>query len=77
MITISINQVPTYLVFIKSTFYARIRTLNKVPPSVTVLMCEKSKFKSALRKYLKKHFFHSADEFLCVNMICDIFVKCF
>jgi len=47
----------------KNTIYAGIRTFNSSLPSVTVFMCDKTKFKAAFRKYLNKHSSYSVDEF--------------
>ena len=49
--------------FQKSTFYAGIKLFNSLPPSVTILKNEESKFRAALRKYLHTHSFYFVDEF--------------
>jgi len=41
-----------FFIFQKSTFYAGIKIVNSLPPSVTILKNDKAKFKVALRKYL-------------------------
>ena len=43
--------------FQKSTFYAGIKILNSLPPSVAILKNDEAKFKVALRKYLNGQFF--------------------
>jgi hypothetical protein len=77
MSTIFIYQMPTYLVFKKSTFYTGIRILKILPCILTILKNEKAKFKVALRKYLNTHSFYSVDEFLMYKdapQYC--FIKC-
>jgi len=49
--------------FQTSTFYASIKIFNILPPSVTILKNDRTKFKAALRKYLHTHSFYSADVF--------------
>jgi hypothetical protein len=44
--------------FQKSTFYAGIRILNRLPLSLISLKNEKTKFKVAIRKYLNTHCFY-------------------
>jgi hypothetical protein len=61
--TTCIDQMPTYLVFKKSTFYAGIRIFNRLPLSLISFKNEKTKFKVALRKYLNTHSFYSVDEY--------------
>ena len=61
------GQMPTYLVFKKSTFFAVIKMFNNLPPSVTILKKDKAKFKAALRKYLHTHSFYCVYEFF----ICE------
>jgi len=54
--------------FQRSTFYAGIKTFNSLPPSLKILKNDKTKFKTALRKYLNTHSFYSVDElFMCTN----------
>jgi len=48
-----INNQESVLVFKKRTFYAGIKIFNSLPSSVTVLKNDKTKFKAALKKYLK------------------------
>jgi hypothetical protein len=50
---------------------------NRVPPNVSVLMCDKWKFKSALRKYLNTHSFYSADEFFMREYVLLLLGKMF
>ena len=59
---IFIHQMPIYLVFKKSTFYAGIQILNRIPPSVTILKNDRAKFKAAIRIYLHTHSFYSVDK---------------
>jgi hypothetical protein len=59
---IFIGQMPTYLVFKKSIYYAGINIFNSLPPSLTVLKNDKAKFKAALRKYLYTNSFYSVDK---------------
>jgi hypothetical protein len=49
--TIFTDQMPTYLVFKKSTFYFGITIFKSLPHSLAILKNEKAKFKAALRKY--------------------------
>ena len=56
------NQMPTYLILKKSTFYTGIKIFDSLPPSVTI-NTDKAKFKAALRKYLHTQTFYSADGF--------------
>jgi len=61
-----------------STFYAGIKIFNSLPPNVTILRNDKTKcfLKSAvLRKYLHTHSVYFVDDFSCVKMTHDIFVK--
>ena len=54
--------------FQKSTFCARIKIFNSLPPSVAILKNDKAKFKAALRKYLHTQSFYSVEEFfVCKN----------
>ena len=57
--------------FQTNTFYAGIKIVNILPPSVTVLMNEKATFKGAIRKFLRTHCSYSVDEFLCSD---DLFL---
>jgi hypothetical protein len=50
--TTFMDQMPTYLLFKKSTFYAGIRIFNSLQCSLTILKNEKTKFQVASRKYL-------------------------
>jgi len=52
--------------FQKSKFYAGIKVLNILPPSVTVLKNDEAKFKAVLKKYLRTHSFYFVDECLYV-----------
>jgi len=49
--------------FQRSAFFAGIKIFNSLPPSVTILKNDKTKFKAALRKYLHTHSTHSVDGF--------------
>jgi len=49
--------------FQKSTFYTGIKIFNSLPPNVTVLKNDNSKFKETLRKCIYTHSFYSVDEF--------------
>jgi hypothetical protein len=49
--------------FQKGTFYAGIKLLNTLPPSVTILKNDKAKFGAALSKYLHTHCFYCVDAF--------------
>ena len=54
--------------FQKRTFYAHIKILNSLPPSVTIMKNDKPQFKAALRKYLHTQSFYSGDKFfMCKN----------
>ena len=54
--------------FKKSTFYANIKIFNILPPSVTVLKNDNSKFRAALGKYLYAHYSSPVDEFfMCTD----------
>jgi hypothetical protein len=60
--------------FQNSTYYVGIKTVNSLPPSVTILK-NYAKFKAALRNYLHTHLFYSVDElFMCKDDIksCEI-----
>jgi len=75
---IFIDQMPTYIVFLKkSTLCSGITIFNILPTSVTIVKNDKVKFQATLRKYLHAHCFYSVDNFLCVKMIYyTVFVKC-
>ena len=49
--------------FQKSTFYAGIKILNSLTPSVTIFENDKAKFKAAVRKYLHTHCFYCLYKF--------------
>jgi len=51
--------------FQKSQLYADIKLFNSLPPSVTILRNNRTKFQAALRKYLHTYSFYSVEEF-CV-----------
>jgi len=53
--------------FQNSKFYAGIKMVNSLPPSLTILKNDKAKFKAALRQYLNAQSAYSADEFLCAQ----------
>jgi len=63
---------PTYTFFFffkKSTFCAGIKLFS----SVTILKNDKTKFKAALRKYLRTHCVYCVDVLCClwVEMVCS------
>ena len=49
--------------FQKSTSYAGIKIFSSLPTSLTIPKINKAKFKAAVIKYFKTHFFCSVDEF--------------
>ena len=56
--TISINQIPSYLVSKKKNkFYAGIKIFNILPNNLTILKNDKTKLKATLRKHLHTHSF--------------------
>ena len=64
--------------FQKSTFYASIKILNTLPPSLRILNSDRAEFKTAVRQYQDTHSTYSADNLLCVKIIYNFFfVKCF
>jgi len=64
--SILIDQIAKLSCFQKSKYYAGIKIFNIVPPSVTNIKNDKTKFKVPLRKYLYTHSFYSVDEFFYV-----------
>jgi hypothetical protein len=75
--TIFIYQIPTHLVFKKSTFYAGIKIFNSLPSSQTILKNDKAKFKATLRKHFNAQFFSSVDKFVMCKMAYILFCKMF
>ena len=63
--------------FQKSTFYPGIKIFNILPPSLTNLKNDITKYKAALRIYINTHSFHSVHESLkCTDDLQHSFVKC-
>lgn len=56
--------------------YYGIKIFNSVLPSVRILKIDKAKSKAALRKYIHTQSIYSVDDFLCIEMMYNIFVKC-
>jgi len=54
--TIFIDQILTYLVFEKSTFFAGIKIFNRLPTSMTILKNDKANFKAGLTRYMHTPF---------------------
>jgi hypothetical protein len=57
--TIFVDQVATYLVLKKSTFFAGIEIFDILPTSMTILQNYKANFKAGLRRYLHTHSFYA------------------
>jgi hypothetical protein len=50
--------------FQKNAYYACIKILSILPPSLKTILDKKEKFKAALKRYQKTLTFYSVDEFL-------------
>jgi hypothetical protein len=48
----------------KSAYYAGIKVLSNLPPSLTIIVNKKEQFKVALKRYLITHTFYFVDEFV-------------
>jgi len=63
--------------FQKRTFYAHIKILNSLPPSVTILKKDSPKFKAVLKKYLHTQSFYCGDDFFMCKDDSEYFCKLF
>jgi hypothetical protein len=66
--TIFIDQLPTFHVLKKGTYYYIIKIFNSLPLNLKSLMNKKIQFKVTLKRYLNTPLFYSVDESLCLKI---------